>query len=114
MCHYSEPLCHDEARISAGFPITRSIQTIAELAHALLNPSTGQITVKPKDYAIRQGITGIPKTSDDLTKIIAVCHSKIHAIKWLVQLIQKQNSSQKWGSNTHPVRYTPAEKKRET
>ena len=110
MCHFSELTCHDKPRITTGFPITRSIESITELANSLLDTSTGQIAIKPKDYEKRQGITGIPKTTDDLTKIIAVCHSKIHAIKWIMQLMQRQNSTKKWGSVTNPVRYSPEEK----
>jgi hypothetical protein len=114
MCHLSQSQCHDPTVISSGFKITRTVESIQQLALSLTDPDSEQIKKIPGDYAIRQGITGIPLTTADVTKTLPVCHSKIQTFDWVVnRLLVKANSSQKWHSSTTPMRYTVEEKNAE-
>ena len=114
MCHFSQSQCHDPAVISSGFKITRSVESIQQLALSLTDPDSEQIKKLPGDYAVRQGITGTPITTADVTKTLPVCHSKIQTFDWFVNsLLVKTNSTQKWHSSTTPIRYTEEEKKAE-
>jgi hypothetical protein len=83
---------------------------VTELAQSLKDPESGEIISSPKDYEERQGITGIPITSEDVTKIVPICHSKIHVVSWiLVKLIPKVNSTMKWSSSSRQIRYSDKE-----
>jgi hypothetical protein len=114
MCHFSQSQCHDLAIIASGFKITRTVQSIQELALSLTDPDSDQIRKLPGDYAVRQGITGTPLTTADVTKTLPVCHSKIQTFDWFVnRLLVKANSTQKWHSSATPIRYTEDEKKAE-
>lgn len=65
----------------------------------------------PGDYETRQGITGIPITSSDVTVVLPVCHAKIQTFDWIVnRLMVKANSHKKWHSSSAPVRYSEEEK----
>ncbi len=111
MCHHSQSQCHDETLITAGFKITRSVESIRDLALSLYDPESEEIKRAPNDYEQRQGITGLPITTADVTTVLPVCHAKIHAFDWIVnRLMVKANSHQKWHSAATPVRYTAEEK----
>jgi hypothetical protein len=114
MCHHSQSQCHDPTFISSGFKITRTIESIHQLALSLQDSESEQIKKLPGDYQERQGVTGIPLTSANLASVIPVCHAKIHTFDWVVnRLMVKMNSHQKWHSVTNPVRYTVEEKSEE-
>jgi len=82
--------------ISSGFKITRTVESIQHLALSLNDPDSEQIKKHPGDYAVRQGITGTPLTTADVTKTLPVCHSKIQTFDWFVNhLLVKANSTKK-------------------
>ena len=110
MCPLSLEECHDENKICAGFQITRSVETLKDLALALEDPETGEIRKRPKDYPTRTGLTAHPITSANVTTHIPVCHSKIRSFEWFIDLLVRENSHQKWSSNLLPVKYTNEEK----
>ena len=114
MCHYSQAESHTSEIILAGFKITRSVETIAEVALELTNPVNNTIMKSSGDYERRQGITGVPITSAKLTTVLPVCHAKIQAFDWIVnRLIVKANSHKKLHSSTAPIRYSVEEKNAE-
>jgi hypothetical protein len=47
MCHYSQEQCHSPTFIASGFKITRSVESIQDLALSLLDPETNEIQKKP-------------------------------------------------------------------
>jgi hypothetical protein len=111
MCHFGQDECHDESIISAGFKITRTVESIKELAESLFDHETDEIKKAPGDYQSRQGITGLPITEAELTTVLPVCHAKIHAFDWVInRLLVKANSHKKWHSSSKPVRYSEEEK----
>ena len=110
MCTHSQEECHNMLVIQAGFVINRSIETITDLAISLTDEDTGEVVRAPKDYAKRQGVCGKPITESDLTKNIPVCHSKIRTTEFVVELLIRYLSHQKWWTPTNAVRYTKEEK----
>ena len=64
---------------------------------------------KTGDYAKRQGVCGVPVTETDLTKNIPVCHSKIRSFEWIVELVVRYLSHQKWATPSNGVKYTKEE-----
>jgi len=111
MCHFGQDECHDESVIRGGFKITRTVESITELAKTLFDPETEEIKKTPGDYQRRQGITGLPITGAELTTVLPVCHAKIHAFDWMInRLLVKANSHKKWHSLSKPVRYSEEEK----
>ena len=109
MCTKSQPECQDPVTIQAGFLIDRDIASIRDLAIALQDPETGEVVRKTGDYAKRQGVCGVPVTETDLTKNIPVCHSKIRSFEWIVELVVRYLSHQKWATPSNGVKYTKEE-----
>ena len=106
MCSLSQEKSQQIEVIEAGFKIDRSIEQIGELALSLLHPDTGEIMKKKGDYEKRQGITGIPITKSDLTKVIPVCHSKIRSFEFVLELLKRCLSHKKWKMNNSNMKYT--------
>ena len=115
MCHLSQNECHDLSQIAMGFKISRTLDSLHQLALNLLDPETEEIPKSSGDYATRQGLTARPiVTVSDVTNTLPVCHSKIQTIDWVLnRLLPKQNSHKKWHSPSTPVRYTAEEKDEE-
>ena len=110
MCLASQTDAQKSEVVEAGFLITRSVESMTELAHSLTDPATGEIIKKKGDYKTRQGLCGVPITQSDLTKNIPVCHSKIRVFSWVTDLVVRTNSHQKWFTPTNGVRYSDEEK----
>ena len=111
MCSKSDGDCHKPSVIRSGFMIDRSIDSIKELALSLTDPDTGEVRKKKADYATRQGVCDVPITESDLTKNIPVCHSKIRAFEWFVELLVREKSHKKWWSvSKSKVTYSNDEK----
>ena len=110
MCTNSQMDCHNSDVIKDGFLISRSVQSISELAISLADPVSGEIPRKKGDYSTRQGIIAKPITTADLCSNIPVCHSKIRAFEWMIDLLVRQNSCKKWSSSFKQVKYTAGEK----
>ncbi len=114
MCTLSQVECHDPAIISTGFQIDRSISDLHFLAAMLMDPDMEQVLASPCDYSVHQGITGIPITEANVTKIIPVCHAKIHCFDFIVnKFMVCQNSNQKWYSPATPIQYSSEDKRLE-
>ena len=78
MCLKSQEEADMKENIEEGFIIERSVQSMKELAQSLTDPLTGEVIRKKGDYGKRQGICGVPITSDpDVNKNIPIYHSKI-------------------------------------
>jgi hypothetical protein len=110
MCTNSSEECHDENTISEGFQITRTTQSLRDLALSLEDPETGEISRSRNDYSIRSGTTATPITVANVTEHIPVCHAKIRTFEWFVDLIVRLNSHQKWSSVQQRQTYTQEEK----
>ena len=67
---------------------------------------------KTGDYKTRQGVCDQPITESDLTKNIPVCHAKIRSFEFIVEVLARQLSHQKWSTPSDPVTYTEAEKEK--
>lgn len=90
MCTLSCQDCHDEDIIASGFQITRSTNSLRDLALALEDPETGDISRVQNDYNIQSGLTAAPITSANVTEHIPVCHSKIRNFEWFVALMCRE------------------------
>ena len=113
MCCKSQMECHDPLIVSAGFEIDRYISDIRDLSLTLQDPETEEIQKSPGDYSLRKGITGVPITSSELTRVIPVCHAKIHCIDYIInRLLIRQNTHQKWHAPYKPVRFSEDERER--
>ena len=110
MCVKSQVECHDLLVVQQGFLIERSIESLTDLALSLTDKDTGDVVKSRGDYATRQGVCGKPITNSDLTKNIPVCHSKIRTTEWLVELLVRYKSHQKWWTATNNVKYSKEEK----
>ena len=110
MCVKSQVECHDLLVVQEGFLIDRSIESLTDLALSLTDKDTGEVIKSRGDYATRQGICDKPITTSDLTKNIPVCHSKIRTTEWLVELLVRYKSHQKWSTATNRVKYSKEEK----
>ena len=110
MCVKSQVECHDLHVVQEGFLIERSIQSLTDLALSLTDKDTGEVMKSRGDYATRQGICDKPITTSDVTKNIPVCHSKIRTTEWLVELLVRYKSHQKWWTATNNVKYCKEEK----
>ena len=110
MCTNSQMDCHNSDVIKDGFLISRSVQSISELAISLADPVSGEIPRKKGDYSTRQGVIAKHITTADLCSNIPVCHSKIRAFEWMIDLLVRQNSCKKWSSSFKQVKYTAGEK----
>ena len=114
MCTLSQEECHDPAIISAGFKIDRSISNLHFPAAMLMDPDTEQVLASSCDYSVHQGITGIPITEADGTKIIHMYHAKMLCFDFIVnKLMVCQNSHQKWYSPATPVQYSSEDERLE-
>ena len=83
MCVKSQTECQDPEIIQDGFVIERSLEGVRDLALSLTSEDTGAVVKKRGDYAVRQGVCGVPITTEsDLTKSIPVCHSKIRTFEF--------------------------------
>ena len=111
MCTKDQDECQKEAVIENGFLIDRSVEMINDVALALANPDNGEIVKKKGDYKKRAGVCGQTITGEDLTKNIPVCHSKIRVFEFIMELLIRYLSHQKWYSKTNRVTYTPEEGK---
>ena len=85
--------------VQEGFLIKRSIQSLTDLAQSLTDKDTGEVVRSRGDYA--------PK---NMTKNIPVCYSKIWTTKWIVELLVRYKSHQKWWTATNNVKYCKEEK----
>ena len=85
------------------------MQQITELALALTDPETGDITKKRDDYKVRQGVCGLPITTSDLTNNIPVCHAKIRTFEFLIDLLVRYLSHRKWYTPKNKVTYSKAD-----
>jgi len=47
MCHNSQAQCHSQSFVATGFKITRSVDSIQDLALSLLDPESNEITKRP-------------------------------------------------------------------
>ena len=110
MCTKSQLECQKMEVIERGFMIERSVESIGQLALSLTDPETGEVIRKRADYNKRQGVCGQPITECDLTKIIPVCHAKIRVTEFVMELVYRENSHQKWYTPTNRVTYTPEDK----
>ena len=110
MCTSPQTDCHNQDIVKEGFLITRSVESIKDLAIALADPESGEVPRKRGDYNTRQGVIGQPLTEADLCSNIPVCHSKIRVFEWFIDLVLRQNSSKKWSSSFRPITYTKEEK----
>ena len=110
MCTNSQQQCHSPTVIETGFVINRSIESLKDLALSLADPETGEVVTHKGDYETRQGLCDHPITESDLTKNIPVCHSKIRSFSWVIDLIARHMSHQKWWSTAVPVKYTAEDK----
>ena len=110
MCTKDQQECQKVSVIEGGFLIDRSVESIAELALALQHPDSGDIIKKKGDYKQRAGVCGQPITEDDMTKHIPVCHSKIRVFDFLMELVKRELSHQKWYTPTNGVVYEQEEK----
>ena len=110
MCTQSQAQCHNPSVIEKGFTIDRSIESLKELALSLADPDTGDIVKEKGDYQTRKGVCDHPITETDLTKNIPVCHAKIRAFEWSIELITRELSHKKWWCVSKPVKYTTEEK----
>ena len=111
MCTKDQDECQKETVIENGFLIDRSVESINDVALALANPDSGEIVKKKGDYKTRAGVCGQTITEEDLTKNIPVCHSKIRVFEFVMELVIRYRSHQKWYSKTNRVTYTPEEGK---
>lgn len=111
MCTKDQDECQKETVIENGFLIDRSVESINDVALALANPDSGEIVKKKGDYKTRAGVCGQTITGEDLTKNIPVCHSKIRVFEFVMELVIRYRSHQKWYSKTNRVTYTPEEGK---
>ena len=110
MCIKSQSECQNSDVIKDGFLIERDIESIRDLAIALTDPNSEEVVRKKGDYSTRQGVCGLPVTETDVTKNIPVCHSKIRAFEWIVQLMVRNRSHKKWASPTNGIKYTKEDK----
>jgi len=110
MCSHSQEECHTEEVISSGFLITRSTQSLRDLAIALEDSETGEIPRSRNDYTTRTGITAQPITQANVTENIPICHAKIRTFECFVELIARENSHKKWNTVQHRVSFTTEEK----
>ena len=102
MCTKSQDECHKLEVIKDGFIIERSVESMRELALALVDKEVQN----KRDRAVRQGICGEANTEADLTKNIPVCHSKI-SFEQSVDLIIRSCSHQIWWTPTNGQKYSP-------
>ena len=110
MCVKSQTECQDPEIIQDGFVIERSLEGVRDLALSLTSEDTGAVVKKRGDYAVRQGVCGVPITTEsDLTKSIPVCHSKIRTFEFCKDLVVRSKSHKKWKSQTNNVAYTKEE-----
>ena len=109
MCFATQEESQNPEVILEGFKITRSVQQITELALALTDPETGDITKKRDDYKVRQGVCGLPITTSDLTNNIPVCHAKIRTFEFLIDLLVRYLSHRKWYTPKNKVTYSKAD-----
>ena len=113
MCNTSMKEAHQKEEIKNGFPINRSLEEIMEISEQLMDEE-GLIKIKSSDYHHRKGVTKKPISQVyDLSYNLPVLHAKINSSKWLLILIMKLNSSQKWHHSSKAVRYSKEEKKME-
>jgi hypothetical protein len=110
MCTHTSEQCHDEDIISGGFQITRSTESLKDLALALEDSETGLIPRSTNDYHVRSGLTAAPLTSANVTDHIPVCHAKIRTFEWIIDLLCRENSHQKWSDRFKRQTYSPEEK----
>ena len=110
MCTKDQKECQRVSVIEGGFLIDRSVESIGQLALALQHPDTGDIIKKKGDYKQRAGVCGQPITEDDMTKHIPVCHAKIRVFDFVMEVIRRELSHQKWYTPTNGVVYTKEEK----
>ena len=110
MCTKDMKECHKVDVIENGFVIDRSVETVKELALSLTDPDTGEVVRKKADYKTRQGVCDQPITESDITKNIPVCHAKIRSFEFVIELLTRELSHQKWSHPSKPVTYTAEEK----
>ena len=72
----------------------------------MTSDETGEVVRKRGDYAVRQGVCGVPLTDSDLTKVIPVCHSKIRSFEFSRDLVVRSRSHKKWKCATNAVTYS--------
>jgi hypothetical protein len=93
MCDLSSEQAHDIAVILEGFTINRTIEGDHFCAGTLIDMETREIPRACGDYGTRAGLTGVPITKAELTRVMTVCHAKIHCFDWVVNgLLVRQNS----------------------
>ena len=109
MCFVTQEESQKSEVIQEGFKITRSVQQITDLALALTDPETGEVSKKRDDYKTRQGICGLPITTSDLTNNIPVCHAKIRSFEFIIDLLVRYLSHRKWYTPKNKVTYTKAD-----
>ena len=84
---------------------------MTDLTLSLVDPDTGEVIKSKDDYGTRQGVCGKPITESDITRNIPVCHSKIRSFEFIVELLARHLSHEKWWTPTNGVMYTKEEKK---
>ena len=110
MCVKTQAECQDPETIKAGFVIKRDVQGIKDPALALADEEMGDVVHGKGNYFARHCICRLPITETDLTKNIPVCHSKIRAFQWTIDLVVHYLSHKKWWTTTNKVKYSKEEK----
>ena len=84
MCTSEQKDCHGQNIVKEGFLISRSVDSVKDLAIALADLEKGEVQRQRGDYNVRQGVIGQPLTLADLCSNIPVCHNKIEYLNALL------------------------------
>ena len=104
MCKFSKKEAQEHAAEGKVFKMERNIRDLEELARQLTieseDPEDADKRVKEIDrtitsYQKRQGLTNFPITIQNLCETIPVLHAKIKVFEFVLNLISRQNTTQK-------------------
>ena len=70
--------------VTEGFLITRSEDSVKDLAIALADLEKGEVQKQRGDYNVRQSVIGQPLNLADLCSNIPICHNKIEYLNALL------------------------------
>ena len=84
MCTSEQKDCHGQNIVKEGFLITRSVDSVKDLAITLADLEKGEVQKQRGDYKIRQDVIGHSLTLADLCSNIPVCHNTIEYLNALL------------------------------
>ena len=96
MCECTATEAKDPARIIQLFRIERTIESVQQLYEELVEEDEDgneYIPTRPNDYAIRQGLTQKPLTTQDIAKNFPVLHARLRSLCFFEQLAYRLNSN---------------------